>query len=329
MSDWKQQMKKDLKDWASSNNFKFSEGENVFRILPNKKGLNFPPVFLYMAHPNVGKDSVFSRCGKNTKGEGHCWLCDEKIPTLLESPKAALRAAAEKMRPLRQVVLLAAPIVEGKWRKPKPLLLTVAKKALGNRLLSFISTGTRAYDDPVKGYNLILERTGSGMGTTYGDLQSEENSTKVPSAVLALIKPLEELIESYSPDKQKQALYGKAESEAPDFADDAEETPSEESFEEEAAEETSDEEVGAEVSTEAEEEVAVEEDVALEEDMAEGDFTAEEEVEAEAPPQVKTKPKAAAPKPASKPAPKPAAKPATKPATKPKAKPPEEEEIVF
>ena len=222
-ADWKNDLKKKGKEWGASNTFKPHEDENTIRILPNlegsfvKKGADMmSPVEVYMAHPNVGKDKRFLRCGKDLDGDGKCWLCDVKIPDLEGREKESLRVKADEMKPVRQLVAQVAWKEEDKWQGPKPWYLKVGKKALGNRLLAFITSATRDYDDPINGYNLVLERTGSGMATDYGPLQAEEEASKVPSSILGKLKKLDELVPEYSKTTQENIYFGREEEAPPD-----------------------------------------------------------------------------------------------------------------
>src|SRR4051812_35639092 len=109
MSDWKKRAHKRMKEKQSGNTFKLQGGANIFRILPNAKGTEYPPYFEYLVHREVGPDKKFCRCGKSIKGrEGDCWLCDTVIPKLTASKKRSKLALAKLLEPKEQFVVQVA-----------------------------------------------------------------------------------------------------------------------------------------------------------------------------------------------------------------------------
>ena len=55
---WRDQGRQRVKERMSGNRFTLADGENPFRIAPNKKGPNFPPYIEARAHYSVGPDGI-------------------------------------------------------------------------------------------------------------------------------------------------------------------------------------------------------------------------------------------------------------------------------
>ncbi|MDE2439048.1 MAG: hypothetical protein KGN01_06715, partial [Patescibacteria group bacterium] len=95
---WKKQAKQEMQERAMGRYYKVTPGAHTLRILPNKKGVDYPPFLIVRVHRNVGPNKAFIRCGKKAKsGEGSCWLCDKKIPQLEASSKKSLLQKAKEM----------------------------------------------------------------------------------------------------------------------------------------------------------------------------------------------------------------------------------------
>ena len=215
---WKDAAKKEVQSRASANTFKFKEGENVIRLLPHKKGTKFPPYKIYSVHPNVGPRKRWLPCGKK-EGEGECWLCDKKIPALLEDGRSNLVKKAEEISATEQLVMQFAWLEGDEWMGPKPWFGKLGKgKAFANRLLSFVANPKIQFDDPEEGRNVLVEKLGTGLDTTYADLHSEDEASVVPEKILSKIKSFGEIIGVYSEDKQK-ATYAGREDEVVDLED--------------------------------------------------------------------------------------------------------------
>lgn len=336
---WKDEYKTYLKGKAEGNTFKLSDGENVIRILPNVHALKsgnyekYEPAFVFKTHPAVGPNKRFAVCGRDRHGMGDCWLCDKKIPALLASKKQGLIAKANDMTARDQALFQIASIDDGVWKGPKPFYVTIGRKrAFGNRLLMHLTMSARPYDDPTKGRNLILSKTGQGLQTEYGDIQSEDAPSSVPQAILAKLKPFSELVKSYSQETQTALYEGR---EADDDVENAEppveeptggepEVETEEVGAEESGEESGGEEYTEDAPSEYEvgaEEAPVEdtEDASVDENTEDtsGDEFAEDPAEVVPP---KRAMRQVAPPPARRPAPPPA-RPAARPAAKPVARP--------
>lgn len=222
--DWREDGKRRLKEKQAKGRFKLAEGDNCIRILPNKKDSSeqkFPPFIEYKVHNDVGPDKKFVRCGKNFRtGEGDCWICDTLTPKLAGSKDKGKRIMAEAMVP-RDSFAVQVAVVDGdsgKFSGPYAWYPSAGgRRALSTKLLAVISSTKRDYVDAVKGYNLNIDRTGTGKNdTVYGAIIPDEEASKVPSSILAASKPFKELIPQYSEETQKSAWYGKSEEEEPE-----------------------------------------------------------------------------------------------------------------
>ncbi len=261
MPSWKDKARERVKAAKQGATFKLVEGSNCFRVLPNKKGVNHAPYLEFRIHRNVGPDNTWVRCGKDIDGSGKCWMCDLKLPEMRKSANSAKRAKAEEMAPRDQfLVQVSSYDTElGKFAPPKPWWVpTGGSRSLGVALLSLLANSRRSYDDPIKGYNISIERTGTGFkDTRYGAMEPDEEPTKVPGSILAAMKELEELVAEYSAESQKAAFYGEKPTETPTRSSKRQEAEAEEEEEAEAEEE---EEEEAEAEEEEEEEAEAEEE---------------------------------------------------------------------
>jgi hypothetical protein len=250
MSSWKESTRERVKEAKQGSTFKLAEGMNCFRILPNKKGTKMAPYIEFNVHRNVGPDETFVRCGKELDGTGKCWMCDVKLPELRKSNVSQKRAAAERMAPARQAIAQVSVVDQenGKFGPPKTWWLSVGgAKSMGIAILNMLASEKRSYDDPVKGYNILIERTGTSFkDTRYGAPDHEDSPSAVPKNVMSAMKDLDELVLSYSRQEQEAKFYGKREEdvevEDEEPEDDEEEATEDEAEEEEAEEETEEEE---------------------------------------------------------------------------------------
>jgi len=220
---WRDQGKQRVKERMSGNRFTLQDGENPFRIAPNKRGPNFPPYIECRAHFGVGPDNAFQGCGKNIEGEGECWLCDVAVPGLERTGDPAKLAMAERIGPKEQFIVQVFPIDRetGKFQKPKPFSVSTGRgtpgysnptrPTLAVQVQSKLVMGKKSYDDPVRGYNLNITRhgTGPGKGTRYDPPEGDESPSAVPKELLAMLAPLEDFIPRYDPEDQKACYYGK------------------------------------------------------------------------------------------------------------------------
>jgi hypothetical protein len=212
MVSWKEKARQRLKEWKQGDTFRLAEGENVFRILPNKRGLEHPPYIEFRIHRNVGPDQGFVRCGIDMDGNGDCWLC-KKLEELSKSKDPARRLQAKAAAAREQMLVQVAPYdpETGQFGKPKPWWIpTGGPRSLAVTILSLLASSKRSYDDPVKGYNITIERTGQGpRNTRYGTPIPDDEPTRVPKEILAQMRYLEDYVPAYDPEEQKAVFYGR------------------------------------------------------------------------------------------------------------------------
>ena len=274
--DWREEANERYKEKASKGRFKLVEGENTIRILPRVKAKSKVPFYEYLVHREVGPNKRFVRCGKTLSGDGECWLCDHKIPALEKSESSAKQKMAATLQPKEQFVVQVASVDADSGKMTGPFLWTVSTggaRSLAARLLGVLRSTKRDYIDPVKGYNLTIERTGTGkLDTVYGAVTPDEEPSRVSEKILAKAKPFSELIPAYSEEQQKAAYFGQ----------DSREETGRSSPEE-------DEEVKPKKKKHREEEEEPEEEETEEEEESEEEEEPEEEEE-EAPKKKKKKP---------------------------------------
>ena len=214
------------KDRKQSAWYKLVEGDNTFRIMRHDDD---EPWFEYRLHRDVGPNKKAQRCGKNPITEkGKCWLCDVQIPLLRKSGK---EDRAAKLEASIVMVVQVAPFEEDSAGKPRwsgPKLWSPSKTVGDQLLASIFGSKKRDYTDPRNGYNLTISRTGTGWNDTrYGMIEPDQEPTRIPSEILAKLKPFKELkeIQQYSETKMKAAYVGREADEDDEIEDDEEETP--------------------------------------------------------------------------------------------------------
>ena len=218
---WKEKARERVKEKREGNSFKLNEGDNCLRVMPNKKALKalakgeepeYAPYIEFNIHRDVGPDHRMVACGKDVDGTGECWLCDKKIPELLASKVPSKKAMADSIRRREQFLVQASrfDLDTKKFMPPKPWWVsTGGRKSLSVHIQSLLTSSRRSFDDPKKGYNINIHRTGQGLATIYDMPDPDESPTKVPSNIIDMIKDLEEFVPQYDETEQKAAYMGR------------------------------------------------------------------------------------------------------------------------
>jgi hypothetical protein len=208
------------------------EGPNCLRVGPTPAGKTSPDTYMeYAVHENVGPNKKYLRCGhppgwKKGDDDTEDWLCDVYVAKLRKKGKAT-RAEANAPKP--RLVVQASEVKEDddgntKFGDFKPW--HPSGKTAGSLLTSILGSKTRDYIDPKKGYNINIERTGSGFkDTRYGSIEPDDEPSRVPSALIEALKPFDQVrgIPTYNAKAQKAAIAGQDF----DWKADAEDTNSE------------------------------------------------------------------------------------------------------
>lgn len=210
--DYKAQARKRAAEMKSTIWFKLAEGDNYFRILPTPESKKTQPLWLeYNMHRDVGSKKVSVTCGKDMDGEGACWLCDSTIPKLRKKGKEG-RAAALEPKSVFVVQIAKVTMSDDETAKYSgPFLFSPSKGVASQILSTVIGSKKRTYEDPKKGYNITLSRTGTGKNDTrYGILEADAEPSAVPKELVAKLKPFSEIkeIQGYDEAKQKAAYSG-------------------------------------------------------------------------------------------------------------------------
>lgn len=216
---WQENARKRAKAMQTGSKFKLTEGQNTFRILPNrsavlrfKKEKNwkkacaaYPPFIEFVSHRDVGPDKKFIRSGKDVDGLGKCWITDVLIPRLERSRSGSDKAAAKAMRPQEQFIIQVAWIdSEGEWQGPGFFYVPSPLRPHIMDLLGNLAG--RQYDHPKKSKNITINRKGTGMrDTKYGMLVLDEEGSKVPLDIVRKVKAFSEVASEYSEAAQKEA----------------------------------------------------------------------------------------------------------------------------
>lgn len=337
---WKDEARQRFKDAAQGNKYDLAPGQNTFRLLCAKEALEMmatlkktyrdlpdkpKPYRDYLVHYNVGpkRQGVqnIQTCGHDIYGGGTCWLCDALLPSLLRSNSDAKRAQAQAMVAKARMTVMVSPIDRetGSFGAPKPLSMDRGGgKSLYIKILSLLKEPKRDYEDPQRGYNVTIERLGTGTATTWMSPDPDERPTKVPDSVLSQIKPLEGY--PYSEKEQKAAYHGQETTDTVDDESEVEPDPDpglEELMDESDTGDYSDEEEGAFDDEDPVEEDGEEFGTDSEDEDSVGDQPEDEPEPEPAPP-----PRRSTPLPVRKQAP-----PPVRPANRPVATPPHKKQV--
>lgn len=212
--DWKDEARALYEERSRGKRFKLAEGENSIRVLPGMSEdgeFGGRPYEEYYAHPRVGPNQLFLACGRDAHGEGDCWLCD-RLAKMRSKGSSAQRRAADEMTPVLQFVMqVAYAASDGTLRGPS--LWTVPSggpRSLATQILGVLMKTNRDHTSLKKGYNLNIERTGTGFrDTRYGAIVTDDESSAVPKKIVSAIKPLASLIPAYDADRMQAGFYGR------------------------------------------------------------------------------------------------------------------------
>jgi hypothetical protein len=224
---WKDEAKQRHSDASSGGKYELVRGENTFRLLPNKKGPNVKPYAEYRTHYKVGPRQAIQQCGKDVDGVGSCWLCDKMLPELLRSNSDAKQAQAQAMASKARLCVVVSPINRdtNTFGAPKPLFMDITgARGLSTIIYSLLKETRRSYEDPKRGYNITIGRTGERLKTVWGIPTPDESPSLVPANIMLALQPLESYLFPYSAKAQQDAYYGR---ESTDTVDDVDNTPTE------------------------------------------------------------------------------------------------------
>lgn len=370
MPDWRKQGQDRVNDRKEGTTLKLEEGVNCIRVMPDKKdllpdgrvgpnGLQNAPYREFRMHRHIGPDDATCACGKDIEGKGRCWVCDVAMPKLEADPRKAKQL--KDVGPQEQFVIQASRFDTNtnKFKLPKLMWLSTGAgipsrpgtNTAAIRVYSKIVGTRKDYVDPIKGYNLNIERTGQGLKTKYPSIEGDESPSKVPLAVTAAVVSIDSLLPKYDEEDIKSLWFGRprrdedkrgggssdadagaegSAEEYPEGEDGAEDAPM---ADDEFAEDPAGEEYAEDTVEDAEDldnEAAVdtdefaEEESAVEYDDAPEEYSNDSEAEAEAeepPPPARRRAPPPPPPPARRPAPAAARPPQRAPAPAPARRP--------
>jgi len=227
-----QKVRQDLDDFHSSLSsgfYKPKVGKNIIRIMPaySEEGLFYKRVWV---HFNVGPESQIVTCLRMFKKR--CFIC-EQVAKLRMSEDEDDRELANRMKGRPRYLLNIVDL--------KDLESGVQKFSAPMSVWNNIEMWVNDKDwgditDPQKGYDIILNRSGRGLGTKY-TVQIRKEPTPLPDmSLLEQLNDLDEAVPVYSYEEQKEIYYG-----TPDF-DEGEESKEQEETSDEIEEEIEDDE---------------------------------------------------------------------------------------
>lgn len=292
MDDYRKRARIAQKEKQERGRFKLPEGDTVIRILktPEDDENGTPSGFIrYAMHSDVGPEKMFVRCGKDSLGDGECWICDSLIPKLVEKGKGA-QASALQSKGMMEVNIAVLDDDSNELRGPLRWFMSDgSQRSLSFKLLALFASPKRDYFDHKNGYNFTITRTGMGRyDTVYTGPIIDSQPTAVPKEILARLKPFSSTVPSYDPEVQKNAYYGK-ETKTDEEDDMPRKKPKYEEPEEEIEQEEedveaaeSDDEYGEDESASAEDDDSSEDETG-EDESADEEYQEDEDVEEEEP----------------------------------------------
>ena len=228
MPDWRKQGQESASNKKEGASLKLEEGITCFRAMPDKADIlpdgryhpkdgGHPPYREYRLHRHWGPDDATVTCGKDIDGKGRCWGCDIIIPQLEKDPRKAEQL--KKVGPQEQFVIQASKfdVNTSKFKLPKIMYLSTGAGIPGKpgtntvalRVLTKIVGTRKDYIDPIKGFNINVERTGQGLKTKYPSIEGDETPTKVPLAVIQAVVSLDTLLPKYDEEDMKSLWFGR------------------------------------------------------------------------------------------------------------------------
>lgn len=226
--DYRERARKRATERRTSIWYKLAEGDNTFRILPTPASDTTDGVFIeYRMHRDVGPKKARIRCGIDVSDEGKCWICDVLIPKLKKSGKG-VRATA--LAPRDECAIQICK-VDSDGSMTGPFIWTPSKTVADQLIASVFGSKKRDYVDGKKGYNLTINRTGTGKNDTrYGIIEPDSDPSRVPAEILKKLKPFSELkeIPVYNEGAQKAAYTGQDATEEPEEEEESDEAAVEE-----------------------------------------------------------------------------------------------------
>lgn len=283
---WKEEAASRVKEAGQGNSIVLEQGENTLRILPNKNPKKAPYKTFWQHELGPQGKTRRVACGKDAKGNGECWACDVKLPELNESASASKRELAKNGKRKEVMILWASKVNQdtGKFAKAKKWWLKLGgSKSMGVKILSLLSSSKHHYEDPIKGRNITVTRTGTGLQTEYPSILPDDEPSKVPSAILSALESLDEAVPAYDEQEMKDAYFGRERKESVKSQPKgkAKKRHEEEEVEEEDEDEVEDDEVEEDEEVDEEESEDDDEEVEDDEDEAEDEESEDEDEESE------------------------------------------------
>jgi len=189
--------------------FEFKDGENEVRICPPGPDDDGLPFVVRATHFRVGEANKRFNCPKAADKDADCFICD-RVKELRESGDEDDEEQAEELRAKKQ--WLYRIIDMSNVRKGIQVMAVGIKTHL--KIRSYLhSKDYGDITDIEEGFNLIIEKSGSGLKTTY-EVRARRNPEDVTEIIEDLEAPdLAKLTEPASNKAMKAAWEGTDEEE--------------------------------------------------------------------------------------------------------------------
>ncbi len=208
--DWSpDQMKRESQEMASGGDFwKAPEGKTSVRFLPPKLGWPSPFVIQHQHFVRMpGQERPVSFCCPREHEKKPC-VCCKKADALETSGNSRDERMARNLRPQKRV--MANIIVNPKDETAKPTIWTFGTRVF-NQLKSIREDdeGGGNFLDPVKGFNIVVQRKGTGKDDTTYTLIPSRNLTQLANMEWINMQPdLRRLIRIPTVEQQERLLAG-------------------------------------------------------------------------------------------------------------------------
>jgi len=204
-----EQMEKESKEMASGGDFwKCPVGKTLLRFLPPKIGWPSPFVLQhqhYFDMPGIEKSINFC-CPKMHDGKA-CLAC-KKADAMEASGNARDEKAARKLRPSRR--MLANVVINPKDEVNKPVIWGFGKTVYDQlKAIRENDEGGGNFVDPIKGFDIVVQRVGSGKDDTRYTLIPSRSITPIASMDwIDMQADLRKLIRVPTVEQQKRLFDG-------------------------------------------------------------------------------------------------------------------------
>lgn len=202
----------EIKANMSGDIWKPKVGTNVIRILPPWSEDQTKPFREFGVHWNIGPNEQPVVCLRKEKGVP-CFLC-EQVEALLESEDPKDQEIGAELRAGNRAYL---NILDMNDLDSGVQVMSCGIKMLSEILAYFADPDWGDLTDPEEGYNVTIEREGTGKNKTRYTVRAKKKSSPIPDeGYLDQLKDLDKLVKTISYEKQKALYEGVSDEESSD-----------------------------------------------------------------------------------------------------------------